>query len=418
MKKPWLSSQAREERAGALPEAGGQHGCVYMAEFADDAILGTALELDKHEAVGRRRCSRSCARGSSAGWPTTRSATRWGCATTSRRRPTRSTTTTSTGASGRRGRPDSRVGAEHKLSEYAYASVMDYGARFNSDVHGLGKYDTAAIRFGYGQLIDLIPDAALSTTWTGCATTSSPVRLHEAAAGRSAGVDKIRPASDDRRDAVQRVHRPVDGRVQEAGHQRRPAFDTSSRSGPTSSARTCSRATWTARPGIAAPTSGDRRQRHRAVPELLRLQRLQARAHHLADRRLPEPAASATSTATRRRSSSSSSCRTTLELPTSRPVDLLLASVDSLNAIGAILQTPEPGLHCPTALQPRPVPRRAPSTTHGVIDPSLCLPGKPESCDIGLPDAKPFFINFSDDYLLHGSRASARCSRSCRRCSR
>src|SRR5678815_4458016 len=44
----------------------------------------------------------------------------------------------------------------HKLSEYAYASVMDYGARFNSDIHGLGKYDTAAIRFGYGQLINMI----------------------------------------------------------------------------------------------------------------------------------------------------------------------------------------------------------------------------------------------------------------------
>ena len=42
---------------------------------------------------------------------------------------------------------------------------MDYGARFNSDVHGLGKYDSAAIRFGYGQLIDLLPrEAAESTT--------------------------------------------------------------------------------------------------------------------------------------------------------------------------------------------------------------------------------------------------------------
>ena len=58
--------------------------------------------------------------------------------------------------------PASEEWAKQKLAEYQYASVMDYGARFNSDVHGLGKYDTAAIRFGYGQLIDLMPAGALS----------------------------------------------------------------------------------------------------------------------------------------------------------------------------------------------------------------------------------------------------------------
>ena len=33
-------------------------------------------------------------------------------------------------------------------------------------------------------------------------------------------------------------------------------------------------------------------------------------------------------------------------------VDLFLASVDALNSIAAILQTPEPGLHCATATSP------------------------------------------------------------------
>jgi hypothetical protein len=41
-----------------------------------------------------------------------------------------------------------------KRTEYQYSTVMDYGGRFNSDIHGLGKYDYAAIRFGYGQLVD------------------------------------------------------------------------------------------------------------------------------------------------------------------------------------------------------------------------------------------------------------------------
>src|SRR5262249_12345829 len=48
----------------------------------------------------------------------------------------------------------------NSLSEYQYSTVMDYGSRFNSDVHGIGKYDAAAIRFGYGQLVDVMPDTA------------------------------------------------------------------------------------------------------------------------------------------------------------------------------------------------------------------------------------------------------------------
>ena len=47
MKKPWLSSQTREERRARFQKLAGRGGCVYMADFADDAILGTALELDK-----------------------------------------------------------------------------------------------------------------------------------------------------------------------------------------------------------------------------------------------------------------------------------------------------------------------------------------------------------------------------------
>lgn len=45
-----------------------------------------------------------------------------------------------------------------KRTEYQYTTVMDYGGRINSDIHGLGKYDYAAIRFGYGQLVDTYAD--------------------------------------------------------------------------------------------------------------------------------------------------------------------------------------------------------------------------------------------------------------------
>lgn len=36
-----------------------------------------------------------------------------------------------------------------RMMEYQYSSIMDYGQRFNSDIQGLGKYDVAAIMFGY-----------------------------------------------------------------------------------------------------------------------------------------------------------------------------------------------------------------------------------------------------------------------------
>lgn len=41
------------------------------------------------------------------------------------------------------------------LREHAYSSIMDYGAKFMSDIHGVGKYDRAAIKFGYGQLVEV-----------------------------------------------------------------------------------------------------------------------------------------------------------------------------------------------------------------------------------------------------------------------
>ena len=34
-------------------------------------------------------------------------------------------------------------------------SIMDYGAAFNSDVHGIGKYDEAAILFGYAGKVEV-----------------------------------------------------------------------------------------------------------------------------------------------------------------------------------------------------------------------------------------------------------------------
>jgi hypothetical protein len=45
------------------------------------------------------------------------------------------------------------------LREHAYSSIMEYGAKFMSDIRGLGKYDKAALKFGYGQLVEVFSQA-------------------------------------------------------------------------------------------------------------------------------------------------------------------------------------------------------------------------------------------------------------------
>ncbi len=45
-----------------------------------------------------------------------------------------------------------------RRTEYQHSSVMDYGQKINSDVWGLGKYDHAAIKYGYGELTEVYHD--------------------------------------------------------------------------------------------------------------------------------------------------------------------------------------------------------------------------------------------------------------------
>lgn len=52
------------------------------------------------------------------------------------------------------------AGSHVDLNEFAYSSIMDYGYDFNSDLHGLGQYDAAAMRFIYAGIVDVFPDAA------------------------------------------------------------------------------------------------------------------------------------------------------------------------------------------------------------------------------------------------------------------
>ncbi|MFH1807785.1 MAG: zinc-dependent metalloprotease [Pseudomonadota bacterium] len=41
-----------------------------------------------------------------------------------------------------------------RITEYMYSSIMDYGQRINHDISGIGMWDYAAIKFGYGQIME------------------------------------------------------------------------------------------------------------------------------------------------------------------------------------------------------------------------------------------------------------------------
>lgn len=68
------------------------------------------------------------------------------------------------GENGRALEPRTEAQLEGGISEHQYSSIMDYGSRFMSDIHGLGLYDQAAIAFGYGGLVsrfEAAPDEPL-----------------------------------------------------------------------------------------------------------------------------------------------------------------------------------------------------------------------------------------------------------------
>jgi hypothetical protein len=50
--------------------------------------------------------------------------------------------------------------------EYQYSSVMDYGQKVNSGIWGLGKYDYAALKFGYGEMIEVYADTSFAREQT------------------------------------------------------------------------------------------------------------------------------------------------------------------------------------------------------------------------------------------------------------
>jgi hypothetical protein len=61
--------------------------------------------------------------------------------------------------------PETPEEIEGRIREYQYSSVMDYLSRFNSDSLGVQHYDMAAIKFGYGRLMEVFYDEWAQGNW-------------------------------------------------------------------------------------------------------------------------------------------------------------------------------------------------------------------------------------------------------------
>jgi len=396
MAKPWLSSQSRENRRARFQTLA-QKGCVYMAEFADDAILGTALELAKLHLTPEQMVTELRARifrgladhevGHTMGLRHNFAASTDALNYDDEYWNIRATADQNTWES------------DHKLSEYAYASVMDYGARFNSDIHGLGKYDTAAIRFGYGQMIDLIGKSKLHA-WNGLKDaitlddytklpfdTGGTVNFDRAATtvtSYKAFIDMwttefrafMKNGQGDIHIFPERPYKfcedmfegNLDCKTWDRGANQQEVVDNVTeqfRNYYAFNAYRRGRTSW----GIDGYLNRLQERYFNRYSEAFQF------FFFLSD-----------------------------YLNYDLGVDLFLASVDSLNSIASILQTPEPGLHCPTAASPTIA--TFPVNDQGALDPTLCLPNQPKM-DIELPDAKPFYINFSDDYYYTFTRVGS-----------
>ena len=142
------------------------------------------------------------------------------------------------------------------VREFQYSSVMDYGAEFNSDLHGLGRYDKAAMKFSYAGdgFVEVFPTPSSTATASSCGRRSSPSRTRTACRRRSTSATpdsgghpvhhlsgavrqrrrRPRPA---RRRALLGHHRRRSGRLRPVGHARRVRWCRTT-SAPTSSSAT------------------------------------------------------------------------------------------------------------------------------------------------------------------------------------
>jgi Met-zincin len=385
----WLSPKARDQRLNRF-KALATNGCVFLGEFADDAILGLALELKKQGLSG------------DALFHSLRTLIFRGLADhemghTMGLRHNFSGSTDALNYNDNFWKIRTGMAAdkwdENKLSEYEYSTVMDYGSRFNSDVHGLGKYDLAAIRFGYGGLVDIMPAGAMSTGDQ--LANDIFVNDYSKLPDEVGGVKNLADGGVQRYSSIianlSQAYQTQD--LSKGGFfvtQERPfKFCSDEYVGNLD----CKPWDFGANQREIVGDTIDRFKNY-FVFNAFKRGRLTWSINAYLNRLLERYFSRYTE------AYQFYYFYGGLLGDSDLGQDLLKASIDSLNALGEIMQTPEPGEHCTTANSPDVM--VLPATT----GPNACQSGS-LSMNIQIPDGKPYYINFSPDYYYRITRAGS-----------
>jgi hypothetical protein len=282
--------------------------------------------------------------------------------------------------------------AANKLHEFQYSTVMDYGARFNTDVHGLGKYDYAAIRFGYGQIVDTVGMSTEPGSFLAGDVFFGDYNNIPAMVG---GIQNINNAATGvaRYQAVSNFTR--------AGYLD-PTFTGGTLATPERPYKFCSDEfignldckPWDegASQAEIIDNTIDQFKNYYYFDAFMRNRvtwNINAYLNRISDRYF---------------------ARYTEAfqfyyffgnafLGSFLSDDLQRASIDALNSLGEILQTPEVGLHCATSENPNLLVLPAPS------GPNSCVNGTGLQVDFGT--GKPYFVAFSPDYYYRITRAGS-----------
>jgi hypothetical protein len=402
----WLSPTARNARQAAIQTLA-TNGCVYLGEFADDAILGLALEMKQETGHAlwqdiRAKIFRGLAdheMGHTMGL---------------RHNFAGSADALNYGDQFWTLHENKQLSQEdkdkQKISEYRYSTVMDYGSRFNSDINGLGKYDYAAIRFAYGGLVDVMNQATAvnpdtNQLETGLALQGDILFSDYTKLPHLIGNDYKNMQNfgvlpyDTLRSQLSANYTKVamdlaNGQRPQAGFFITPERPYKFCSDEFIGNLDCKQWDFGANQQEIVNDTIDRFKNY-FVFNAFKRGRLNWTIDGYLNRMLERyfiryieafqfyyfygPAFAGSDLSD----------------------DLLAASMNSLNALGEVLETPEPGEHCPTQEDPSIL--ALPGSPSGA---TACLPGKP-SMTISIPDGKPYYINFSDDYYYRITRAGS-----------
>ncbi|MEO5767976.1 MAG: zinc-dependent metalloprotease [Polyangia bacterium] len=384
----WLSEnkrQARRERFQKLAI----NGCLFTADFADDAILGTAVKLADLSGEQLFRTLRAKILRGLADHE-------MGHTMGLRHNFAGSTDALNYGKDYwdiRTGVPEAQWAAK-SLGEHQYSTVMDYGSRFNTDVEGLGRYDYAAIRFGYGQLIDTM---AKEVTSFGNSLSSDifsgDYRKIPDMVGGIALVDQV---------SVQRYRNAVAALEQKYGDvaTNAPQLDEVKE-------RPYKFCSDEFEGNLDCKVWDMGASQQEIVNNVIDLYKNYYVFNAYKRGRLGWSVDSYLSRLSGRYFNRFSEAFQFYYFygdalsGSYLADDLLAAAMLSLNTLGEVLQTPEPGPHCATDLSPDVL-----IVNSGIGPQNTCHNDAPQM-DIGVPDGKPYYIAFSDDYYYRITRAGS-----------